>query len=122
MHQLATVLLRHDSRRQTHYDWMLTKPPDSCLLWTARVTWPSWCWSFVGRWDVHVIGEHRPAFLTYQGPLTGGRGTVCQVDIGFILPRLWTTTKIVFDLRMTRCAGRISLDHVSGHLWRASMM
>ena len=125
MQRLATVLMRHETKAGGHYDWMLQTPASvkdlNARLWTARVNLPSWCWSNQSPWDLEMIGEHRSAYLTYEGPLTGGRGTVRRVDSGWVEPHLWSPDRIVFDMGMTHCCGRIQLERRDESHWQAMM-
>ena len=72
------ILLRHDTPDGSwHFDWMLaTAPADSGLpLMTFRVALrpdqPG-----TDSFDAERIGDHRAAYLTFEGPLTEGRGSV----------------------------------------------
>ncbi len=49
------------------------------------------------------IDEHRPAYLTYEGPLSGGRGTVARLCRGRI-----TAEEIVSERRVLE----ISWEHL----------
>ena len=126
MTSLAAVLLRHETRRGAHYDWLFQSPaalgqPDS-PLWAARVGHPSWCWSVTGHWSVHRLDDHRLAYLTYQGPVSGGRGSVKRVDAGHIQPIYWSAGRIVVSLHLRYCVGRVQLDRIAGCRWRARLL
>ena len=77
------VLLRHDTPdAKHHYDLMLERSPGDHRLLTFRlerriqINTPA---STAGE----LLGEHRAAYLTYEGEVSGGRGTV---------RREWTST------------------------------
>jgi len=78
----AMVLLDHqcpDGSR--HYDWMIEPGARAPRLLTFRVDRridsPS-----CDRFDAERIADHRRAYLTYEGPISGGRGTVRRVAAG----------------------------------------
>src|SRR5688500_20247287 len=76
---LRFAVLRHDGIEGPHVDFLYETAPGSMLQTWRLPTWP-----------IHVVEEatrirdHRPAFLTYQGQLTGDRGTVLRIDEGKI--------------------------------------
>jgi len=120
MRFLPTVLLRHETGADCHYDWMMGDPgAPAGQLWTGRTRYPSRFWSLLPGWDVEAIGAHRRDYLTYEGLLSGGRGSVIRVDQGTIRPRQWTDQRIVLDLRMSACCGLIEMDRVAEMVWRA---
>lgn len=123
---LPTVLLRHDSPEGLHHDWLLSDPrladdPDS-LLWTARVGPSSHQWEELGTWDIEPIRGHRRHYLTYEGPLTNGRGNIHRVDEGTISSTLWTDNRIIFNLMMRYCQGCVELVRLSASHWRARLV
>lgn len=77
------VLLRHDLPDGTsHLDWMLERddgasPGLLSFRLHAEVPWPP-----VGRFRGVQIGDHRREYLTYEGEVPGGRGTVRRLDGG----------------------------------------
>ena len=72
------VLLRHDlSDGSWHYDWMLSAGsgrPDEPLVTFRLVHRPDDPGTI--RFDAERIGDHRRDYLTFEGPLSGGRGWV----------------------------------------------
>ncbi len=126
MLELPTVLLRHDSPAGLHHDWLLGDPQlvddPEARLWTARVGPPSTDWTALGSWDLEPIQPHRRHYLTYQGPLSNGRGTVQRVDEGSFVPLIWTDRRILIDLTMRHCTGRIELTRLSPTHWRARLI
>lgn len=64
-----------------HFDWMVedaTLGTDRCLrVWRTSVR-PDLALEFAGE----RIGDHRRAYLSYEGPITGGRGSVRRVGGG----------------------------------------
>ncbi len=74
------VVLRHDDREGVHYDlmiesgralatWKLRHPPESGMQRCCR------------------IGDHRNAYLEYEGPISGDRGHVTRHDEGWCTVR-----------------------------------
>ena len=70
------VILRHDSPEGVHYDlmlevgellrtWSLPEPPAAGLAIQCR-----------------RLADHRSAYLDYEGPISGGRGSVTRWDSG----------------------------------------
>ena len=115
-----TVLLHHVTAAGSHYDWLIGDPREpEGRLWTARTMHDSRAWARRWSWAVQPIGAHRRHYLTWQGPIAGGRGAVRRVDAGRARPRLWSADRIVVDLRMRRCAGRVELRRMSDAVWIA---
>ena len=123
---LATVLLRHEREGTVHHDWML-EPPLAPVhqvaaaqprLWTARVGSSSDQWPTLRHFELEVIGRHRRDFLTYQGSLGGVRGEVCRVDEGGFVPFLWTASRIVIGLSLTRCGGLVEMVQFGENRWQ----
>lgn len=78
------VLLRHDTPDGGfHYDWMLARPgnPGVTSLVTFRTGERPDEGLRVGM-TLERISDHRPAYLHYEGPLTGGRGSVIRIAAG----------------------------------------
>ena len=85
MNVTPTVQLRHDlPDGRWHVDWMLARDETSPLV-TIRLE---------DRLDHlekglstsgNYLGDHRRRYLTYEGPLTGGRGQVRRVAAGDLL-------------------------------------
>jgi len=120
MLKLPTVMLAHQSASGCHYDWMLADPRDPTgRLWTARTEVPSFRWRCVDRFELTQINSHRRAFLTYQGPLSGDRGTVQRIDQGCALAWMWADDRILLQLQMRHFVGVVQLECAEGALWRA---
>lgn len=77
------VLLRHDLPDGTHhYDWMLERPEGDALLTFRvglRIDDPA-----CTRFDGVRLADHRAAYLTYEGEVSGGRGRVTRVAWGTV--------------------------------------
>lgn len=57
--------------------------------------------------SARALADHRPAYLDYEGPVSGGRGTVSQCDAG-----TFDTVEVKDDLVAVRLAGRKLLGRV----------
>ena len=79
--RFPTVLLRHDLPDGTHhFDWMLARDDHGPLL-TYRVELDISLNS--EPFEAEPIGDHRRAYLEYQGPISGGRGSVVRAAEGW---------------------------------------
>ena len=75
----AFVILAHSGQGPTHYDLMLARG-DSLATWQL----PSPVAEMVTGATVRAkkLPDHRTWYLTYEGPLSGGRGRVRRLDAG----------------------------------------
>lgn len=120
----CAVLLRHECGAQSHYDLMIedpSAPPGRGRLLTWRSTEPSWRWVELGRVDLEAIEPHRRDYLMYQGPLSGGRGSVSRVDEGTVAIRDWSADGGVLDLRFGRFTGTVELRRAVNPQWVLSI-
>jgi len=60
------------------------------------------------------IGDHRKAYLNYEGPLTGGRGTVRSVDSGSLVDIEDTAQGLRIVLAGKRLCGSFLLRKAGG--------
>ena len=109
------VILRHtpgpNSQRPLHWDLMFEQDD---VLWTfVSLVEPT-----VGL-TLHVerLEDHRPHYLDYEGPVSGGRGDVARWDEGDFdvveaTPRLW-----VLDVRGRGWKGRVQFASGVDHRW-----
>ena len=125
MQTLATALLLHRTPDGCHHDWLIedaAQPdPRTARLWTARVALPSRDWARAGRFHLTPLPPHRRLYLGYQGPISGGRGSVQRVDEGRALCRLWSESRIALDVSMRRVSARIELTRLSDEIWTAGV-
>jgi hypothetical protein len=92
------VVLHHTGWGPAHYD-LLLDPADSAMLLTWRLKfWPPAEWVDADNLashqteehegSHHSVGErlpdHRRLYLTYEGPVSGGRGLVKRVAAGTV--------------------------------------
>jgi hypothetical protein len=74
---LRFAVLRHEGIEAPHVDFLFETSPGSMLQTWRLPTWP-----IIEVEEATRIRDHRPAFLTYQGQLTGDRGSVMRIDEG----------------------------------------
>ena len=115
-----TVLLRHAMEAGTHYDWLIARPGED-LLWTARVADPSSRWAELRRWTLEALPPHRRVYLTYEGPVSGDRGTVERVDSGDVRIEAWTADAATLVVAMAQFRGTVSLTRQDALHWLAEV-
>lgn len=123
---LRFVVLRHEGYGPAHYDVMFESAERPHRLITFRCDeWPISAGASV---ELIQIADHRRAYLTFEGPLSGGRGIVKRVDEGAYRPAegsVGAADGTAFTVRLfsgqhgqtVLAATRLSLV---GRTWRAS--
>jgi hypothetical protein len=97
------LMLEHEGRLRT---WRIHGPPDSDSDLAAE-----------------PLGDHRIAYLDYEGPVSGGRGRVVRWDAGTYQPLDETAQGLRFQLNGTRCRGMAELQKSpTGWTFRYSRM
>lgn len=71
---LRCVVLRHEGVAAPHHDLLFETSPGSALASWRLPRWPVAPGDFAVR-----AADHRPAYLSYEGPISGGRGLVRRV-------------------------------------------
>lgn len=56
-----------------------------------------------------ALPDHRAAYLDYEGPVSGGRGTVARVDVGVYIPLEWTDDRVRIRLEGRQLVGELLL-------------
>jgi hypothetical protein len=105
------ALLIHDSSRGLHYDFFLE---DGKVLKTwalPRLPEPGL------EIPCEALADHRPIYLDYDGPISGGRGTVSPWDRGTFIIHSWIDDEIIVELSGTKLVGRMELRRQAGQ-WR----
>ncbi len=74
---LRFVILRHEGVPDPHFDLMFETAPGSPLT-----TWRSPAWPIDRPTPLVRLGEHRRAYLDYEGPISRDRGFVRRVEAG----------------------------------------
>jgi hypothetical protein len=57
-----------------------------------------------------ALADHRVAYLTYEGPVSGDRGAVRRVEAGIYETIRWTDSVVEVDLAGERLRGRLELS------------
>jgi hypothetical protein len=122
---LPTCLLLHQTAAGSHHDWLLANPDqgwdDGSRLWTVRVAPPPGAWLSLGVILLEPIAPHRRHYLTYQGPLSDGRGCVRRLARGWFTPQRWTPEHWVIDLHLPTLRARVSANSIATDRWRATV-
>jgi hypothetical protein len=97
------VILRHDSPRGEHFDlmleagdvlktWALPHPPEAGV-----------------EMDCEALADHRLAYLDYEGPISGERGTVVRWDCGTYTLKRQEIAEWTVQLVGERLTGQVTL-------------
>lgn len=122
MKRLVTVLLHHEQRTGSHYDWLLVSPnPSAAGLTTFRIAPCSAEWEDRAVFSMQQLPDHRMVYLSYEGPISRDRGRVRRVDQGTHLPRLWSDSRIITEVALRHWNGRVDLRRTDGSNWQASL-
>jgi hypothetical protein len=117
---LATVLLHHHLLDGSdHFDWLLQRDPDpDSRLIAFRVSHRFD--ASTGGFDAERIPDHRPLYLTYEGPISGDRGRVTRVAEGTCRIISMAADRLEVDLRLGALGGRfVGIADPGGRgLWR----
>ena len=97
------ALLIHDSPRGLHYD-LLLEAGETLKTWRCRG-----CRRRASKSSCEALPDHRPLYLDYEGPLSGGRGTVARWDRGEFVAHVWSELEIQAELAGEKLAGRVEL-------------
>jgi hypothetical protein len=107
------VILHHRFDDSEHWDLMI-EHGEVLLTWqllrepvdAARLPIPA-----------RRIGDHRKAYLEYEGPVSGGRGTVRRVDAGTVEIEEQTRDQLRFRLAGSRLCGSFVLQRGEAQDW-----
>jgi hypothetical protein len=92
-HQFAT-----NSNRKSHWDLLLEQPnPENTELLTFEVSEPPQNWEKTT--SAKQLPDHRPLYLTFEGPISGNRGTVSQVLNGAVQWVTFSKELLVLNLQ-----------------------
>jgi hypothetical protein len=104
------VILTHD-HPFPHFDLML----EAC---EALRTWRLHQEPAPGRAiSAEALGHHRLQYLDYEGPVSGGRGTVSRWDAGEYVAIEDLPERIVLSFEGIHLIGRGELRHETGPTW-----
>ena len=127
MRELPTVVLHHVTSRGSHFDWMLADPAfagraAAGSLWTFRVEHHPAVWGDVGDLCLTPLPAHRGDYLDYEGRVSGDRGRVMRVARGWFVPRVWSVSRCIIDLRLAGGGARWQLIRLGAEAWRGSRL
>ncbi len=107
------VVLHHTGIDPPHYDLMYEREPGGMLA-----TWRLPAWPPPGSIPVEPLGDHRRAYLDYEGPVSGDRGNVRRVASGTCRV---AREHAAIDLELETPAGpmRIILERGNDGRWTA---
>lgn len=113
------VLLRHevpgDFPRPSHWDLLLERD-HTCWTWAVED------WSLVGDGTTATrLPDHRKHYLTYEGPLSGDRGTVTRQWCGRCTWQQAEAARVRVTLLADDRAFDVQLDQVDGAQWRLTV-
>ena len=98
------VILRHESPRGLHFDFML-EVGDVLKTW-ALPRLPE-----AGEeMACESLADHRPEYLDYEGPVSGGRGSVVRQDRGTYLIVRESESQLAVELSGEQVTGRATVD------------
>jgi hypothetical protein len=112
------VVLRHEQHSGVHFDLMIDRG-DSLATWQCPAP-PETATN--ADMQCRRIGEHRRAYLEYEGPISGDRGSVTRHDQGFCRIVSWTGDACDLEFRGQRLNGRFRLQRETADTqsWRLS--
>ncbi len=112
------VILRHETVAGEHFDFMLETGG-------ALKTWSLSQAPLKGvEIDARALPDHRPAYLDYEGPVSGDRGKVARWDRGTYAVERQSESELTVQLSGEKLTGRVSLRRLSApqNLWRFYIM
>jgi hypothetical protein len=101
------VILKHDISGGSHFDFML-ETGGALKTWSLpHAPEPG------GEMEVKALGDHRLAYLEYEGPLTGDRGWVARWDRGTYEVEQQSASAWTVRLSGEKLSGRVLLRQIS---------
>jgi DNA polymerase Ligase (LigD) len=107
------VILEHDHPAR-HWDFLL-ECGDVLLAW--RLSAPP---GPGGPVDAEQSFDHRPLYLDYEGPISGGRGRVTRWDAGTFEWEAREPGRVAVRLAGVRLRGVFRLERLDGAAWRGA--
>ena len=103
---LRYAVLHHTGHGPPHYDLLFETSPGSPLLTFRSPVWP-----VTGEVQLAQLADHRPMYLDYEGPVSGGRGEVRAVARGTCeLSRVGSDVLVTFQTGSDHPPLRVTLD------------
>lgn len=105
---VPTALLRHTrDGDDVHFDWLIAQDADACEpLITLQVPRAVHEMAAGEQVAARRIADHRTAYLTYEGPVSGDRGHVTRVARGEATLDAPTTQATTISVRWGTTAAR----------------
>ncbi len=127
MQCLQTVILHHQTLKDSHYDWLWVNPNHQDQLTGFRMPISATHWQAQQAWPLIPLPPHRMIYLDYQGSISGNRGTVVRVAQGWLTPLLWAQGRWRLEVHLTAALGnpqelasvQVSGQSLSNILWQA---
>lgn len=110
------VILEHD-HPSVHWDFMLEADG---VLRTWRLPAPPGAVPQAGEMPAEEIADHRLAYLDYEGPVSGERGSVKRVDRGNYHVVAAAENMVHVTLWGTVVVGEVVLKRRDGTAWTAT--
>ena len=108
------VILQHETTGGVHFDFMLE-------MGGVLKTW-SFSQSPLQGVEINAeaLPDHRLAYLDYEGPVSGDRGSVTRWDRGTYEVECQSETELILQLKGEILMGRVSLRRSSApqNLWQ----
>jgi hypothetical protein len=104
------VILEHD-HPHLHWDLMFEV---GAILRTWRLEAPPLSSPSI---PAEPLGDHRLHYLDYEGPVSGGRGTVQRWDAGTFTGEVQDSDRITVRLEGQRCRGLAVLQRDAAGRW-----
>ena len=87
------AVLRHEGIDSPHFDLLIETGPDRPLA-----TWRCDAWPIAATTTLTRLPDHRRIYLDYEGPVSGGRGTVRRVAGGQCMLRIESNERWIVQL------------------------
>jgi hypothetical protein len=97
------VILRHENPQGVHFDFML-ESGGALKTWTLAQ--PPQAGAEI---PCETLPDHRLAYLDYEGPISGGRGSVTRWDRGIFTIQRQSEAECVVKLAGEKVAGTVTL-------------
>ncbi|MGD0384107.1 MAG: DNA polymerase ligase N-terminal domain-containing protein [Thermoguttaceae bacterium] len=97
------VILRHETTGGEHFDFMLD-------MGGALKTWSLSQPPLKGvEMDAKALPDHRLAYLDYEGPISGDRGSVTRWDRGTYEVERQSESDLIVQLKGEKLIGKVTL-------------
>jgi len=117
MSQSFVILFHTDMEKElNHLDLLLELHPGGPLASWRLAAGPEDLEHFL-RLSAQQQPDHRREYLTYEGPVSNGRGTVRRVDEGTVTIQAHSPDRVDFTLIGQRLRGKFTLHRVETDRW-----